>query len=111
MIKQQHQQQQHRHHCRLAKHQVVLAQQVQEVSVQQQPHHQAGLQHLALRHQLDSVGPVRVLGQHNPQALAAVHQLEQERLAVVQAGLEAHLASEARRAALADQLGASAAEE
>ena len=47
-------------------------------------HHQAGVQHLALRRQEDSVPPAVVLVQHQPQvALAAVQALEQERLGLV----------------------------
>ena len=44
-------------------------------------HHQAGVQHLALHRQDDSVPPAVVLVQHQHQvALAAVQALEQERL-------------------------------
>ena len=106
MIKQQQRQRQHLLRCQRDKLQLVdlvlhlqhQAQEDLEVHQRQQGSaHQAGLQHLALRHQVDSAGPV--------QALVQVQQLERARLgqavdsAAAEAGLEAHLASVARRSA------------
>ena len=53
---------------------------------------QAAIQHLALRHQLDSAPPAALVRQHNPQqALVAVQLLEQQRIALAETALEAHL--------------------
>lgn len=103
MIKQPQRQQQRQHRYPQVRPQLVdLVQHLQEDSAvpkqQQQPHHQAAAQHLALRQQQEDSG-------QRP-AVLVVQDLERVRLgqrqqqadsAVLQAALEAHLASVARR--------------
>ena len=83
---------------------LVQRHQQEDSAVQRQTHQQAGVQHLAQLQQEASAHQRGALAQHQ-QAVLAVQALERDRLAPAQvalvaqaeAGLEAHLASVARR--------------